>query len=287
MKKWLALVLSCVMVLCLCPMAMAEETVPATEGVGTSYTFRLNGSGSSFYNTAFAFVQFDADSKITDCYVDVLEIGDPTVSMASCPRYAVVGQTMDWYDFDAKEIKQVEVTADMANELVSTWRTKRQRGNEYGMGGAGEWYQQMDAYQEFFKGKTVEELRAWEATGLNESGKPVDAISGATMSVNDAHSNILAAIYKAWDNRTEYIPCAKEGYGFTYTFRLNGSGSSFYNVAFSRVKLDEEGKIVDNYEDVLEICDPTVSMASCPRYAVVGDTVNWYNLDTKEPRRWK
>ena len=50
------------MVLSLCPMAMAENAaVPATEGVGTSYT------GSSFYNTAFAFVQFDADGKVTDC----------------------------------------------------------------------------------------------------------------------------------------------------------------------------------------------------------------------------
>ena len=282
MKKLLIMLLCCALTLGLCSLALAED-VPATEGVGTSYTFRLNGTNTSFYNTAFAFVQFDADGKIVDAYVDVLEIADPTVTMASCPRYAVVGQTMDWYDLETKEVKQVEVTKEMADELVSTWRTKRERGTEYGMGGAGEWYQQMDAYQEFFKGKTVDELKAWEAT-LDENGKPVDAVSGATMSVNDAHSNILAAIYKAWDNRTEYVPCEKEGYGFTYTFRLNGTNTSFYNVAFSRVKLDAEGKIVDNYEDVLEIADPTVSMASCPRYAVVGDTMNWNDLTAGETK---
>ncbi len=280
-KKLFALILTALLALGLVVSASAASEA-VYEGIGTTFTFRLNGSGSSFYNTAFAFVQFDADGRIVDSYIDVLEIADPTVSMASCPRYAVVGQTMDWYDLETKEVKQAEVTADMASELVSAWRTKRERGHEYGMGGAGEWFEQMDAYQAFFKGKTVEELKAWGENGLDENGKPVEAISGATMSVNDAHSDILGAVLKAWDNRTDYIACDKEGYGFTYTFRLNGSGSSFYNVAFSRVKLDENGKIIANDEDVLEICDPTVSMASCPRYAVVGDTMNWYNLDTKE-----
>ena len=280
-KKLVALILTALLALGLA-VSVSADSEAVYEGIGTTFTFRLNGSGSSFYNTAFAFVQFDAEGRIVDSYIDVLEIADPTVSMASCPRYAVVGQTMDWYDLETKEVKPVEITADMADELVSVWRTKRERGNEYGMGGAGEWFEQMDAYQEFFKGKTAEELKAWGETGLDENGKPVEAISGATMSVSDAHSDILGAVLKAWDNRTDYIACDKEGYGFTYTFRLNGSGSSFYNVAFSRVKLDESGKIIANDEDVLEICDPTVSMASCPRYAVVGDTMNWNNLETKE-----
>ena len=280
-KKLVALILTALLALGLA-VSVSADSEAVYEGIGTTFTFRLNGSGSSFYNTTFAFVQFDAEGRIVDSYIDVLEIADPTVSMASCPRYAVVGQTMDWYDLETKEVKPVEITADMADELVSVWRTKRERGNEYGMGGAGEWFEQMDAYQEFFKGKTAEELKAWGETGLDENGKPVEAISGATMSVSDAHSDILGAVLKAWDNRTDYIACDKEGYGFTYTFRLNGSGSSFYNVAFSRVKLDESGKIIANDEDVLEICDPTVSMASCPRYAVVGDTMNWNNLETKE-----
>ena len=280
-KKLVALILTALLALGLA-VSVSADSEAVYEGIGTTFTFRLNGSGSSFYNTAFAFVQFDAEGRIVDSYIDVLEIADPTVSMASCPRYAVVGQTMDWYDLETKEVKPVEITANTASELVSVWRTKRERGNEYGMGGAGEWFEQMDAYQEFFKGKTAEELKAWGETGLDENGKPVEAISGATMSVSDAHSDILGAVLKAWDNRTDYIACDKEGYGFTYTFRLNGSGSSFYNVAFSRVKLDESGKIIANDEDVLEICDPTVSMASCPRYAVVGDTMNWNNLETKE-----
>lgn len=46
----------------------------------------------------------------------------------------------------------MEITADMADELVSAWRAKRERGNEYGMGGAGEWFEQMDAYCKSFLG---------------------------------------------------------------------------------------------------------------------------------------
>ena len=76
MKKLLVMLLCCALTLGLCSLALAED-VPATEGVGTSYTFRLNGTNTSFYNTAFAFVQFDADGKIVDVYVDVLEIADP------------------------------------------------------------------------------------------------------------------------------------------------------------------------------------------------------------------
>ena len=175
----------------------AEPAAAATEGVGVTYTFRQNATGTSFYNVTFAFVQFDADGKITDSYIDVLELADPTVTMASCPRYAVVGDTVDWYDLDTQETTQVEVTAEMAQELVSSWRTKRERGDEYGMTGAGEWYQQMDAYQTFFNGKTAEELKEWESTGLDENGQPMDAVAGATMSLNDAHSDILGALLKA------------------------------------------------------------------------------------------
>ena len=50
------------------------------------------------------------------------------------------------------------------------------------------------------KGKTAEELKAWGETGLDENGKPVEAISGATMSVNDTHSDILGAVLKACEN---------------------------------------------------------------------------------------
>ena len=58
----------------------------------------------------------------------------------------------------------------------------------------------MNVYQTFFNGKTAEELKTWGETGLDENGKPVDAISGATMSINEAHSDILGAVLKACEN---------------------------------------------------------------------------------------
>ena len=137
MKKLLIMLLCCALTLGLCSLALAED-VPATEGVGTSYTFRLNGTNTSFYNVAFSRVKLDAEGKIVDNYEDVLEIADPTVGMASCPRYAVVGDTMNWNDLTAGETKATEITTEAAQELVAAWRTKHERGTEYGMGGAGE-----------------------------------------------------------------------------------------------------------------------------------------------------
>ena len=135
-----------------------------------------------------------------DNYEDVLEMADPAVTMASCPRYGVMGDTMDWYNLDTQELEQTEITAEITQELVSAWRTKRERGSEYGMSGAGEWFEQMNAYQDYMNGKTAEELKDWGSNGLDENGKPVEAISGATMSLTDGHSDILGAVLKACES---------------------------------------------------------------------------------------
>ena len=109
------------------------------------------------------------------------------------------------------------------------WVTKRDRGENYHMNPNNEWYKQMDYFQTFFKGKTVAEIEAWAAKNTSDrNGRPLDpnttnavdkekvdkltaeekaAITdvrtGATMSVNDAHGNILAAIKDAYENRYE------------------------------------------------------------------------------------
>src|SRR5699024_7048911 len=91
---------------------------------------------------------------------------------------------------------------------------------------SGTWEDEMDAFEEFFKGMTVEEVQTWYDKYCSDvNGRPLfgtseneediakydaltedekaslDAISGATMSLNDAHGNILGAIVKAYENR--------------------------------------------------------------------------------------
>jgi hypothetical protein len=109
---------------------------------------------------------------------------------------------------------------------VNGWLTKRQRGDSYGMNPANEWYKQMNFYQNFFKGKTVAEVKAWfakygtaafgpiKSTTTNaddlakynkltasEKVELADVVSGATMRLNDPHGHFIDALQAAYDNR--------------------------------------------------------------------------------------
>ena len=99
-----------------------------------------------------------------------------------------------------------------------------------------DWDKQIDFYQEFFKGKTVAEIEAWFAKSASDvNGRPlreksknekdkekfsklsesekkelVDLVAGATMSIRDAHGDILGAIKNAYGNRVEVtLPASK------------------------------------------------------------------------------
>ena len=91
------------------------------------------------------------------------------------------------------------------------------------------WTEQMDFFQEFFKGKTVAELEEWFAKNTSDiNGRPLkadsknekdkekysklneaekealaDVVAGATMSIKDNHGDILGAIKNAYENRVE------------------------------------------------------------------------------------
>jgi major membrane immunogen (membrane-anchored lipoprotein) len=86
----------------------------------------------------------------------------------------------------------------------------------------------MDFYQKFFVGKTIAELKDWFAKNTTAAGRPIkatttkqdeldklakltaaekaqlaDVVSGATMSISDAHGDFLGALEKAYNNRVE------------------------------------------------------------------------------------
>ena len=85
----------------------------------------------------------------------------------------------------------------------------------------------MDAYQEFFAGKTIDEIQAWFVSSCSDAnGRPlkitdkssdedkakddalnedqqaalVDLTTSATMSLQDAHGDILTALAKSCEN---------------------------------------------------------------------------------------
>lgn len=117
-------------------------------------------------------------------------------------------------------------TQETFTSEISSWKTKRDRGEGYVMG-TGNWSTQMDKFESIFIGKTVDEVEEWFAKYCSDlNGRPLkadsskeedakkyntltseeqamlaDVVSGATMSLKDSHGDILSAIRKSLANK--------------------------------------------------------------------------------------
>lgn len=225
----------------------APVTTPATataktyQGLGYKVNFR-NGPGAwpedgpdklavYSFNVAMAAATFDANGRILNVFMDGYEVATPNYDGASMPHFS------GWPGIESYKVTDhttlavsdgPTITADTAAAEVNGWLTKRQRGDTYGMNPTNDWHKQMDFYQNFFKGKTVAEVKAWfakygtaaygpiKATTTNaadlakfnalttaEKAQLADVVSGATMRINDAHGYFLDALQTAYTNRLE------------------------------------------------------------------------------------
>ena len=300
--------------------AAEQEEVQAaglTHGLGIYSTGRLGpgsddqGAGVYSINEVAAYVLFDSEGRIVDLEVDQLEVATPNYDGAGMPDFTgFPGQS---YNADEDHDAVVDTVWEQTEEdflaQVESWQTKRQRGDSYKLN-SGTWEEEMDIFEEAFKGMTVEELEQWyEKYCSDVNGRPLfgtsedeqdvakyealteeekssmDAVSGATMSLNDAHGNILGAIVKAYDNRrpVEGEKIAKIGLGFTNTGRLgpgsDDQGTAVYSFNTQAVGAcyDEEGKIVSLYTDVMEVATPNYDGATMPNFT--GFPGQSYNAD--------
>jgi hypothetical protein len=217
-------------------LAGAQSLKGWTMGLGKSPIFRVgpgkDSTGTQVYSFTYVYgtVVFDAKGKIVSCEFDELEVATPNYDGPSMPHFAGWPGTPG-YNVTNHDTKTVSGTSP--NTVESTmadvlgWKTKRERGADYGMNPKNEWFQQMDFYQKLFVGKTVDEVEAWfKKYTSDKTGRPlfgetkdaaekakfdalskadqkiaVDARSGATMSISDAHGNVLAALRDAWNKR--------------------------------------------------------------------------------------
>lgn len=204
------------------------------QGLGKSSNFRVgpgkDKKGVPVYslNYVTAAGVFDESGRIVNVYVDILELTTPNYPGASAPHFSgwpgVEGYNI--VDHDTREVTGITVnTEESAEKEIANWVTKRERGKSYGMN----WTEQMDFFQEFFKGKTIGELEAWFSKNTSDvNGRPLksdsknekdqakysklteaekkalaDVVAGATMSIKDNHGDILGAIKDAYKNRVE------------------------------------------------------------------------------------
>lgn len=205
-------------------------------GLGHTSNFRLgpgkDSAGVQVYsfNFVYATVLFDANGKIVDCEFDALEVSTPNYDGASMPHFSGWPGSPELNLTDhatAKVAGKSPTTPEAITAEVNGWKTKRERGDGYGMNANNDWYKQMDAYEKLFIGKTVNEVFALYAKLFSDvNGRPlnpakpsdkdkpkVDALTqaekdmiadvrtGATMSLNDAHGSPLNALKSAWENR--------------------------------------------------------------------------------------
>ncbi|MDD6320078.1 MAG: FMN-binding protein [Oscillospiraceae bacterium] len=267
-----------------------------SHGLGFASNGRLGpgkddqGVGVYSFNEAVAYVIFDDAGRIVDLEVDELEVASPNYDGEYMPNFTgFPGQS---YNADTNHDEAVDAVLEQTEDTflsdVETWKTKRERGETYKLN-SGTWEDEMDIFEEFFKGKTVEEIEQWYAESCSDlNGRPLfgtsekdedvakyeamsdeaksqlDTIAGATMSLNDAHGNIIGAIARAYENRQEIgnAEVAKIGLGFTSNGRLGpgkddqGVGVYSFNTQAAGACYDAEGKITALLVDVMEVATP-------------------------------
>ena len=214
-------------------------TIKIYQGFGQTLAFR-NGPGTDSeavpvysFNIALAQATFDASGRILSSYIDGYEISTPNYDGESMPHFSGWPDKEGYNITDHATAKVTGVsvnTKESAAAEVSSWKTKRERGDSYHMNPANEWYKQMDFFQSFFVGKTVAELKEWYAKNTTAAGRPIkattvkqdeidklakltdaekaalaDVVSGATLSISDAHGDFLGALQNAYDNRVEVV----------------------------------------------------------------------------------
>jgi uncharacterized protein with FMN-binding domain len=275
-------------------------------------------TGTQVYsiNQVFANTIFDSEGKILALYVDQLEVATPNYDGSGMPHFSgFPGQ--GGYNLDSDHDEVVDgMTEDTEENFLSEiqgWETKRDRGSSYAMSATGTWAEQMDAFQEVFVGKTVEEVEEWfEKYTSDVNGRPlkadssreedvekynqlseeeqemlVDVTAGATMSLNDSHGNIIAAIKNSYENRValDIEAAAQHGFGLSNLGRVgpgsDDTGTQVYSInqVFANTLLDEEGKIAAIYVDQLEVATPNYDGSGMPHFSGFPGQ-GGYNLDS-------
>ena len=201
-------------------------------GLGTYHTGRIgpgkDDTGTQVYefNNVVAAVLFDENGVIQGIYLDQLEVTSPNYDGDYMPHFAGwPGQSYN-YDEDHDAVAESTFTYDDDSFLaaVESWQTKRERGDTYKMN-SGSWVTEADKFEEIFVGMTADELLEWvakycsdincrplkeptESTSEEDKAKYealtdeekemlADVTASATMSLNDSHGNIIAAILEA------------------------------------------------------------------------------------------
>ncbi|HEY4544262.1 MAG TPA: hypothetical protein VIG40_06425, partial [Tissierellaceae bacterium] len=270
------------------------------QGFGMSNLYREDMGEDSEGNPIYSFNQifvnalFDEDDKIVDIYIDQLEVGTPNGpdTFAKFNGYP----EKEGFNWSGK----YETTEEIFKEELENWKTKRQLKDDYKLD-SGTWEEQIQKYEETFKGMTVKEVIKWtndycssidnrpvtkdsehlidveKYEALSEEDKKMldDLTSVATISLNDTHGNILIAIRNASNNKKEVEVKDYEnlGIGLAYNTRVmpmkDDEGNSIYSIneVITNIVLDKDEKISAIFIDQQELFSGNIEGDNVSRFS--------------------
>ena len=232
MKKVIALALAAVMALSMVACGGTTTKAPAKFKVGMGHNISAkmtdataDKAGSAQVDTTMLVAAFDAEGKVTSVSIDVAQ--------------QKLGVNADG------------TTADAAKADI---RTKIEKEGDYGMAGVSgigkEYFEQIEALENWMVGKTVEEIVNMPVMDRGDGSHthvPTDAdlAAGCTITVK----SYLDALQEAWDNAVEVEGLAKVGLGQNISVKgtaatADKNGTVQVDTNMVGVALDAEGKIL-------------------------------------------
>ena len=234
MKKLFCIFLGVLMIVSILALAGCGEKKPVTLKFGVGVAVSTSASdateeknGSAEVDSTVAAITVDADGKVVACKIDVAQI-------------------------------KAAYTADGKAVATTDFRTKGEKGNDYGMSKTGkqEWYVQAAAFESVVVGKTLSEVKALVA----ENGKGVEAVltAGCTITV----SEFVKAVEKAFANladssatsaSTLKIGMATEQSLKDYDAESGKDGTNEIDTTIFAAAVDADGKVVAVDTDCVQV----------------------------------
>lgn len=231
MRKLLSIVLCIVIIFSFVSLAGCGSNT-LKFGVGT-YAYRENVSdsldgedGKAETVVNIAAVLLDSKGRVVECAIDCI---DYSLGFSANGKYIPVDNVLSKYE----------------------------QGDSYGMkansGIKKEWYEQVDAFVELIKGKSITDIKALVAQDKKGNEDVINA--GCTITVSEFVSAIERAVNNATDSKASKGNVLKIGTVSTQTGSKDATaeddGANRVDTAFTVVALDKD-KIVCAYSDALQ-----------------------------------
>ena len=225
MKKIFCMILSVLMIGAVMVLASCQDNKAPTLkfGVGVSIevsttdaTEEKNGTGEA--SSTAAVITVGADGKVVACKIDCAQI-------------------------------KASYTADGKAVATTDFRTKAEKGNDYGMSKTGkqEWYVQAEAFEKVVVGKTQSEVKALVAEGGNGTDEVIKA--GCTIGIEEFVNAVDKAFANLADSNataesTLKIGMATEQSLTDYDAENEKDGTNEIDTTIFAAAVDAEGKVV-------------------------------------------